>query len=112
MRKMETARGPPNDRGRLVTSIKMGPRFFKLCSLAASEADVDEAGYSPLTMLILVAKGCYREMVPPAPNPTTPLLTVNIQNMPFTVTPFEAVDIMLPRTMRAVVAIMANFRPR
>jgi len=53
-----------------------------------------------------------KKRVPPAPNPTIPLLIVNIQNMPSTVRPFEAVAIMPPMTMRAVVAMMANFRPR
>ena len=53
MRKMETARGPPKDNGRLVTRMKMGPRFFKVRSFAASDADVDEAGYSPVKRLIL-----------------------------------------------------------
>jgi len=62
MRKMETASGPPNDRGRLVTRIKMGPRLFKVCSFAASEADVDEAGYSPAVMLIFLwRKGWHEE---------------------------------------------------
>jgi hypothetical protein len=50
MRKIETASGPPKDKGRLVTRMKIGPRFFKVCSFAASDADVDEAGYSPTIM--------------------------------------------------------------
>jgi hypothetical protein len=31
----------------LVTRMNIGPRDLRLCSLAASEADVEEAGYSP-----------------------------------------------------------------
>jgi hypothetical protein len=54
MRKIETVNGPPKDRGRLVTRIKIGPRFFKVCSLAASDAEVDEAGYSPATLSKIV----------------------------------------------------------
>ncbi len=42
----------------------MGPRDLRERSLAASEADVLEAGYSP-----------------PVPNPTIPRATVIIQNM-------------------------------
>jgi len=47
MRNMMTARGPPNDKGKLVTIIKMGPRRFRVCSFAASDAEVEDAGYSP-----------------------------------------------------------------
>lgn len=47
MRKMMTARGPPNDRGKFVTMMKIGPRRFNVCSLAASDAEVEDAGYSP-----------------------------------------------------------------
>lgn len=47
IRNTMTASGVPNDRGRFVTRINIGPRFFSACSFAASEADVDEAGYSP-----------------------------------------------------------------
>jgi hypothetical protein len=56
-----------------VTKMNMGPRLLSVCSLAASEAEAEEAGYSP-----------------PAPNPTMPLDTVNIQNIPLIVTPWEA----------------------
>lgn len=65
-----TAKGPPKESGRLVTRMKIGPRFFRACSLTASEADVDDAGYSP-----------------PVPNPTMPLDIVIIQNMPLMVMP-------------------------
>lgn len=68
MRNMETARGPPKDKGRFVTKMKIGPRCSRRLSLAASLADVDEAGYSP-----------------PVPKPVTPRATVNIQNMPMMV---------------------------
>jgi hypothetical protein len=47
IRKTDTARGVPNERGRLVTRMKIGPREPRACSFAASDADVDEAGYSP-----------------------------------------------------------------
>ena len=44
---MDTANGPPKDSGKLVTMMKAGPRCFGIKSLAASEADVEDAGYSP-----------------------------------------------------------------
>ena len=47
IRKMMTARGPPNDKGKLVTMMKIGPRRFNVCSFAASDAEVEDAGYSP-----------------------------------------------------------------
>jgi hypothetical protein len=51
MRKIEVARGVPKDRGRLVTRMNIGPRDSRLCSLAASEAEVEEAGYSPVYLV-------------------------------------------------------------
>ena len=45
IRKMLTARGPPNESGRFVTRMKIGPRLFNVNSFAASDAEVDEAGY-------------------------------------------------------------------
>lgn len=60
IRKIMTANGPPEARGRFVTRINMGPRFFKACSFAASDAEVDEAGYSP-----------------PAPKPIIPRATLH-----------------------------------
>lgn len=59
IRKMMTARGPPNDRGKLVTMMKIGPRRFKVCSFAASDAEVEDAGYSPDREL----GGCCEERV-------------------------------------------------
>jgi hypothetical protein len=47
MRNIETGSGVPKERGRLVTRMNIGPRDFRACSFAASEAEVDEAGYSP-----------------------------------------------------------------
>lgn len=44
---MDTANGPPKDSGKLVTMMKAGPRCFGIKSLAASEAEVEDAGYSP-----------------------------------------------------------------
>lgn len=64
MRKVETARGVPKERGKLVTRMNIGPRLSGACSFAASEAEVDDAGYSP-----------------PTPKPTIPLATVIIQNI-------------------------------
>lgn len=108
-----TAKGPPKDRGKLVTRMKMGPRYFGVCSLAASDAEVEDAGYSP-----------------PVPNPTTPLAMVIIQNIPAIVGPFEAVANIPPTTIIVVVTIsgldavhiptqpsfylqiMANLRPK
>lgn len=45
IKKTLTAKGPPKASGRLVTRMKIGPRFFRVNSLAASEAELDEAGY-------------------------------------------------------------------
>lgn len=61
---METARGPPKDNGRFVTRMKTGPRCLGACSFAASDAEVEDAGYSP-----------------PTPKPMIPRATVIIQNM-------------------------------
>jgi len=47
IRKTDTAKGPPKERGRFVTRIKIGPRRERVYSLAASEAEVEAAGYSP-----------------------------------------------------------------
>jgi hypothetical protein len=47
MRNTMTASGVPNDRGRFVTRMKSGPRLLRACSFAASDAEVDDAGYSP-----------------------------------------------------------------
>lgn len=44
---MDTAKGPPKESGKLVTMMKAGPRCLGINSLAASEADVEDAGYSP-----------------------------------------------------------------
>ena len=95
IRNTQTAKGPPKDNGRFVTRMKMGPRFFSVYSLAASDAEVDEAGYSP-----------------PVPNPTMPRAMVNIQNMPLMVTPWAAVPKIPPITIIRVVVTMATFRPR
>lgn len=95
MRNTLTANGPPNERGRLVTRMKIGPRFLSVNSFAASEAEVDDAGYSP-----------------PVPNPTIPRDIVIIQNIPSIVTPWEAVARMPPITIIAVVVTIATFRPK
>ena len=95
IKKTITASGPPKDSGKLVTIMKIGPRLFRLCSFAASDAEVDDAGYSP-----------------PVPKPTMPLAMVIIQNMPLMVTPWAAVAKMPPMTIMRVVVMMANFRPR
>jgi hypothetical protein len=50
MRNMETAKGVPKDRGRFVTRIKIGPRDLSACSFAASDAEAEEAGYSPCSI--------------------------------------------------------------
>jgi hypothetical protein len=47
IRKIDTANGPPKDNGKLVTIINAGPRCLGIRSFAASEAEVEEAGYSP-----------------------------------------------------------------
>lgn len=47
IKKIEMAKGPPKDRGRLVTRMKIGPRDLRDRSFAASEAEVEDAGYSP-----------------------------------------------------------------
>lgn len=65
MRKIEDARGTPNVRGKFVTRIKTVPRLLSVYALAASDADVEDAGYSP-----------------PVPKPVTPRATVSIQSRP------------------------------
>ena len=70
MRKIEDARGTPKDNGRFVTRMKTVPLCFRAYVLADSDAEVEEAGYSP-----------------PVPNPVMPRATVNIQNMPTTLVP-------------------------
>lgn len=47
IRKTITANGPPAERGRFVTRMNIGPRLLGVCSFAASEAEVEDAGYSP-----------------------------------------------------------------
>jgi hypothetical protein len=54
MRKIDIASGVPNERGRFVTRIKIGPRDLRVCWLAASEALVEEAGYSPGHKSVLI----------------------------------------------------------
>lgn len=95
IRKIETASGPPNESGRFVTRMKIGPLLFKACAFAASDALVELAGYSP-----------------PVPKPTIPRETVIIQNMPSMVNPLDAVARMPPPTIMRVVTTIANFRPR
>ena len=46
------ARGVPKERGRLVTRMKIGQRWEGWCSFAASEAEVEDAGYSPFVLLV------------------------------------------------------------
>lgn len=43
-------KGPPMERTRLVTRMKMGPRFFFARALAPSRALVEAAGYCSDTM--------------------------------------------------------------
>ena len=59
IKKMLTAKGPPKDKGKLVTRMKMGPRCFRVCSLAASEAVVLLAGY-----LLEVSDRIHDPMIP------------------------------------------------
>ena len=40
IRNMLTANGPPKESGRFVTRINIGPRFLRVNSFAASEAEV------------------------------------------------------------------------
>ena len=94
MRKIDEARGTPKVRGRLVTRMKIVPRFFSAYAFADSEAEVDEAGYSP-----------------PVPKPVMPRAMVNIQNMPEIVTPCAADASMRPRMIMPVVRMMATLRP-
>lgn len=56
---MITANGPPNDKGRFVTRMNVGPRRLRACSFAASDAATEDAGYSP-----------------PAPYPPMPLISI------------------------------------
>lgn len=95
MRNMDSAKGPPKERGRLVTRMKIGPLFLSVYALADSEADVEEAGYSP-----------------PVPNPVIPRATVNIQNMPEIEVPFAPALKARPTMIIVVVMTIAVFRPR
>ena len=95
IRKTDTANVPPNESGKFVTKMKIGPRCFRVCSLAASDADVEDAGYSP-----------------PVPKPVTPRAIVSIQNMPSIVFPMEAVARIPPIPIIAVVVMIAIFLPR
>ena len=95
MRKIEEARGTPKVNGRFVTRMKTVPRLLSEYALAASEADVDEAGYSP-----------------PVPKPVMPRATVNIQNIPVMVVPLDPADKARPSIIMLEVRMMANFRPR
>ena len=117
IRKTETANGPPNDNGKFVTMIKAGPRCLGVNSFADSEADVDEAGYSPpapgkISMLHadMQTRQKWRRIV--IPKPTIPRATVIIQNMSQLVTPCAVVAKMPPTTIIRVVKTMAVFRPR
>lgn len=47
IKNIETANGPPKLSGKLVTMMKAGPRCLSVKSLADSEAEVEDAGYSP-----------------------------------------------------------------
>jgi hypothetical protein len=54
IRKIDTASGVPKERGRFVTRMNIGPRDLRVCWFAASEALVEEAGYSPRRKSVLV----------------------------------------------------------
>ena len=95
MRKIDDARGTPKDSGRFVTKMKIVPLRFRVYEFAASDADVDDAGYSP-----------------PVPKPVTPRATVNIQNIPAMVVPWAAADKIRPRMTMPVVRTMATFLPK
>ena len=90
-----TANGPPKLSGRFVTRTNTGPRFASARSFAASDALVDEAGYSP-----------------PTPKPVIPRATVSIQNMPSVEGPEAPAERMPPITMSRVVMTIAALRPR
>ena len=47
IRKIDDARGTPKDSGRFVTKMKIVPLHFSVYAFADSDADVDDAGYSP-----------------------------------------------------------------
>lgn len=47
IKKIETANGPPKLSGKFVTIMKAGPRCLGVKSFADSEAEVEDAGYSP-----------------------------------------------------------------
>ena len=95
IRKIDEARGTPNVNGRFVTKMKMVPLFFSVYALADSDAEVDDAGYSP-----------------PVPKPVIPRATVNIQNIPEMLVPLAEADSIKPRMIMLVVNIMATFLPK
>ena len=70
------------------------PLLLMVYALADSDADVDDAGYSP-----------------PVPNPVIPRATVDTQNMSARVVPPAPADKASPRIIIPVIRIMATFRP-
>ena len=94
IRKMDDAKGTPKESGKFVTRMKIVPLLLRVYALADSDAEVDDAGYSP-----------------PVPNPVMPRATVIIQNIPVTVVPLAAADNARPRMTMPVVRTMATLRP-
>lgn len=95
IRKMAEASGPPNVNGRFVTRMKIGPRRFNVYALADSDADVEEAGYSP-----------------PVPKPVIPRATVSIQNRPTSEVPLAPAESASPKMIIPDVNTIATFRPK
>jgi hypothetical protein len=105
----------------------MGPRLLGACSLAASLAEVDEAGYSPGNNQHRVSNARFAK-VTANPKPNNPSSDCHhpehpdqesvrahepqIRPHPFIVNPFEAVANIPPKTIIKVVIIIANFLPK
>ena len=93
MRKIAVASGPPKVKGRFVTNMNTVPWLLRVYASAGSEADVEEAEYSP-----------------PVPKPVMPRATVNIHNMSAILVPLAPAN--SARPIMPEVTLMANFRPR
>lgn len=79
-------KGPPMERTRLVTRMKIGPRFFFARALAPSRALVEAAGYcrskSESQHSSQPSEQGKGRTSPPVPKPMIPRAMVSIQKKP------------------------------
>lgn len=79
--------------------------------MAVSDAETEEAGYSPPVPETINTNQVNVEKFMHVPKPIIPRETVSIQNMPSIVTPCDAVARIPPITIIRVVKTMAALRP-